>query len=314
MQKKVLVVCGPTASGKTRLGIELCRALGGEVVSADSMQIYRGMEIGTAKPSTAEQAGIVHHMLSVADPEENYSVARYVQEATACVEDILSRGKLPVVVGGTGLYIEALCRGSDFAASAAETGLRARLQEEAAQGGLPALQARLAQVDPETAARLHPNDAKRIIRALEVYYETGRPLAAHQKDSRAAPPRYGRWVIGLDFAAREDLRGRIDRRVDEMIAAGLVEEVRALLRRGTPRAATAMQAIGYKELIGALEEGAPLEAAIEEIKLRSRQYAKRQRSFFRRWADVNWVIWDKNPDFSAALQNSISYLRQRGLE
>ncbi len=314
MQKKLVLVCGPTASGKTRLGIELCRALDGEVVSADSMQIYRGMDIGTAKPTQAEQSGIRHHMLSVADPDENYSVARYVREATACVEDIFARGKQPVIVGGTGLYMEALCRGQDFAASAADTGVRARLQAEAAQDGLPALMQRLSLLDPQSAARLHPNDEKRIIRALEVFYETGRPLSAHQSESRAAPPRYERLVIGLDFAERADLRSRIDARVDEMVAAGLVEEVRALMALGVPREATAMQAIGYKELLDALEHDAPLDAAMEEIKLRSRQYAKRQRSFFRRWKDIRWQIWDKVPDFNDALQNSISYLHQGGLE
>lgn len=307
----ILVICGPTASGKTKLSLALCKALDGEVVSADSMQVYRGMDIGTAKPSAQEQEGIPHHMLSVADPRENYSVARYVKEASACVDDILARGKLPIVVGGTGLYIESLCRGQDFAGAEISGGYRDKLQQEAELLGAPALWERLRGLDPETAERLHPNDAKRIIRALEVYLETGKPLSQLNRETRPSAPRYERTLIGLTYEDRDDLRARINLRVDEMMAAGLLQEVQALKAAGIPRESTAMQAIGYKEILRAMDEGVPLGEAVEEIKLRSRQYAKRQLTWFRHLPDINWIVWEKTPDFSTALQNSISFLRKK---
>lgn len=312
MEKELIVICGPTASGKTKLGIELCKHVGGEVISADSMQVYRGMDIGTAKPSLKEQEGIPHHMLSVAEPWEPYSVARYVKEATACVEEVFSRGKQPVVVGGTGLYINALCRGQEFADFSEESGLRAQLQEEAERLGMEVLLERLSKVDPESAARLHPNDGKRIIRALEVYLETGKTLSRHNLETKQRKPRYARHLIGLTFEDRNDLRARIDRRVDDMVKAGLLDEVQTLLAQGVSREATALQAIGYKEVLRALDEGLPLELAIAEIKLRSKQYAKRQLTWFRREADIHWISWEKTPDFSLALQNSISFLQRRG--
>lgn len=313
MKPKIIVVCGPTASGKTKLGIALAKRLSGEVVSADSMQVYRNMDVGTAKPSWEEREGVVHHMLDVADPWENYSVARYVQEATACTDEILRRGKLPIVVGGTGLYIDSLLRGLNFAAIDPEGSMRATLQEEANALGVPVLWARLQKVDPEAAERLHPNDEKRIIRALEVFYETGKTISQHNRESKNAPPKYEAAVIGLSYQNREELKARIDLRVDDMIAQGLEEEVRTLLKRGIPRNCTAMQAIGYKELAACVELGAPLDHAIEEIKLRSRQYAKRQLTWFRRKADIHWILWEKSPDFPSALQNSISFLHEEGL-
>lgn len=312
MEKQLIVICGPTASGKTKLGIELCKCIDGEVISADSMQVYRGMDIGTAKPSFEEREGIPHHMLSVAEPWENYSVARYVKEATACVEDVFLRGKQPVVVGGTGLYIDALCKGQDFACFSPDSSLRIRLQEKAKKCGTEALWNRLAQVDPESAARLHPNDEKRIIRALEVYFETGKTLSQHNQESKQKTPRYPRLMIGLTFEDRKDLQARIDRRVDDMVRAGLLGEVQTLLEQGVPRGATALQAIGYKEVLRAWEEGKPMELALAEIKLRSRQYAKRQLTWFRREPDIHWIAWGKTPDFSWALQNSISFLQRRG--
>lgn len=309
MQNKIVVVCGPTASGKTKLGVSLAKALDGEVVSADSMQIYRGMDIGTAKPTEEEMDGVPHHMLDVADPWENYSVARYVKEASLCVDGILQRGKLPIVVGGTGLYIDSLCRGLDFASESPNGALRQRLQEEASTLGTKAMWEKLCEIDPEAAGRLHPNDEKRIIRALEVYYETGKTITQHNIETKARPPRYERAAIGLSFVDREDLRARIDRRVDEMVQSGLEEEVRRLLASGLSPSCTAMQAIGYKELAACLEQGLPMEAAVEEIKLRSRQYAKRQLTWFRRNTDIHWVLWEKSPNFPIGLQNSISFLQ-----
>ena len=308
---KLLVICGPTASGKTALAVALAKATGGEVVSADSMQIYRRMDIGTAKPTAEEMDGVPHHMLDVADPGEDYSVARYVEEATACVEDILARGKLPIVAGGTGMYIDNLLAGREFAAF---TGVwRQKLQDRAEREGIEALYRELEQVDPQRAARLHLADEKRIIRALEVWHETGETITDHDRRTAALPPRYEAVRIGLTFADRADMWDRIDRRVDQMMAAGLVEEVEGLLSSGVPERCTAMQAIGYKEMAAALWEGRPVGEAAEEIKLRSRQYAKRQLTWFRREPSVRWIAWEKIPDFSMALQNSTAYLEETGL-
>lgn len=313
MPPKILVVCGPTASGKTKLAVELALRHGGEVVSADSMQIYRAMDIGTAKPTAEEMRGVPHHMLDVADPGEDYSVARYVAAAAERVDHILARGKLPIVTGGTGLYIDSLLSGRTFAAFSPDSGHRARLQKIAAEEGLASLRAQLEQIDPAAAARLHPNDEKRIIRALEVWYETGKTITAHNLETQALPPRYDALKLGLNFLGRADLWARIDGRVDEMMAAGLEEEVRALLAGGLSETCTAMQAIGYKEMAAAIREGRSADQAAEEIKLRSRQYAKRQITWFRRDKSLRWLLWDKIPNFAAALQNSTAYMEEFGL-
>ena len=308
---KLLVICGPTASGKTALAVALAKRTGGEVVSADSMQIYRRMDIGTAKPTAEEMDGVPHHMLDVADPGEDYSVARYVEEASACVEDILARGKLPIVAGGTGMYIDNLLAGRTFAAFTGKW--RQILQDRAAKEGIAALYRELEQVDPQRAATLHLADEKRIIRALEVWHETGETITEHDRRTAALPPRYEAARIGLTFADRADMWARIDRRVDQMMAAGLVEEVEGLLASGVPERCTAMQAIGYKEMAAALREGRPAAEAAEEIKLRSRQYAKRQLTWFRREPSVKWITWEKIPDFSMGLQNSTAYLEETRL-
>ena len=313
MPPKILVVCGPTASGKTKLAVELALRHGGEVVSADSMQLYRRMDIGTAKPTPDEIRGVPHHMLDVAEPGEDYSVARYVAAASACVDDILSRGKLPIVAGGTGLYIDSLLSGRTFAAFTPESGHRARLQKRAEEEGLAPLRAELERIDPAAAARLHPNDEKRIIRALEVWYETGKTITAHNLETQAIPPRYDALKLGLAFADRSDLWARIDARVDEMMAAGLEGEVRALLAEGIPEKSTAMQAIGYKEMAAAIREGRSADEAAGEIKLCSRQYAKRQLTWFRRDKSVRWITWDKIPNFARALQISTAYMEDFGL-
>ena len=313
MPPKILVVSGPTASGKTALAVELALAHNGEVVSADSMQIYRRMDIGTAKPTRAEMRGVPHHMLDVADPEEDFSVARYVELAARCVDDILARGKLPIVAGGTGLYIDSLLSGRTFARFDPDSPLRRELEEELARRGGAALLEELARVDPDTAARLHPNDGKRIVRALEVYRSTGTTLTAHNAMTRSLPPRYSALTLTLAFQRREDMWDRIDRRVDRMMADGLAEEVRALLDSGVPDRCTAMQAIGYKEMAAALRGDGDTARAAEEIKLRSRQYAKRQLTWFRRNPDARWLLWDREPDLSAALQASTKYLSDFGI-
>ena len=314
MKPNILVICGPTASGKTALAAELALRFGGEVVSADSMQVYRRMDIGTAKPTRSEQRGVPHHMIDVAEPEENYSVARYVADAVPIVDGILARGKLPIIAGGTGLYIDHLVAGRQFAPFQPDSGLRPQLQARARQEGLPALYAQLAQVDPDAAGSIHPNDEKRIIRALEVFLSTGKPLSQHDRESRALPSRYTPLTIALNFAQRPHLWERIDRRVDQMMAQGLEGEVRALLESGIPPDCTAMQAIGYKELAAAIRSGRPAADGAEEVKLRSRQYAKRQLTWFRRNRDARWFEWEKIPDFSAALSFSTELIREAGLQ
>lgn len=312
MPPQVIVVCGPTATGKTKLGVALAQRLRGEVISADSMQVYQNMAIGTAQPTAEEMGGIPHHMLSVADPREPYSVGRYVEEAGRCLEDILRRGKRPILVGGTGLYIDSLLSGRDFSPKPAGNS-RSRLQARAAAEGLDRLWRELSQVDPAAAVRIHPNDEKRVIRALEVWYDTGETITAHDRRTQDRPPRWQAVTLTLNYRDRQDLYARIDRRVDEMLERGLLEETRALLAAGVPRDATALQAIGYKELIPALEGQCSLPEAVELVKRRSRQYAKRQLSWFRRNKDSEWFYLEKIPDFPALVQDSTNFLREKGV-
>ena len=310
---RVLCVVGPTASGKTKMGVALAKRFDGEVVSVDSMQIYRGMSIGTAAPTPEEMEGIPHHMIAVADPGENWSVARYVAQADACVQDILKRGKLPVLVGGTGLWLDALVRGGDFAPGAQGEETRLALQKRMETEGAAVLLEELRAVDPESAAKLHLKDEKRILRALEVWQETGETITAHNARTQARPPKYEALYIGLTFAHRQDLRDRIDRRVDLMVEQGLLQEVKELLSAGLSRNATALQAIGYKQFLAVADGLAGEEEAIEEVKLRSRQYAKRQLTWLRRNGSIHWILWEKEPDFAAALQNATEYLTAVGL-
>ncbi len=313
MPPKILVITGPTASGKTALAVELAKRHNGEVVSADSMQIYRRMDIGTAKPTETEKQGVPHHMLDVAEPEEDFSVAWYVEMAAACVEDVFSRGKLPILAGGTGLYIDSLLSGRTFAAFDGSSPIRGELEERYAREGGQALLDELAGVDPETAARLHPNDGKRIVRALEVWLTTGKTITRHNEETRALPPRYDALTLTLDFERREDMWDRIDRRVDRMMADGLEEEVRALLDSGVSRRCTAMQAIGYKELVPAVSGELTAAEAAAQIKLRSRQYAKRQRTWFRRNLEAKRLLWSAAPNFTEVLQRSTAYLEEFGI-
>ena len=313
MPPKILVITGPTASGKTKLAVELALRHNGEVVSADSMQVYRRMDIGTAKPTAEEMGGVPHHMIDVADPEEDFSVARYVDMAARCVDDILARGKLPILAGGTGLYVDSLLSGRTFAAFSPESPLRGELEERMRTEGGQALLAELSRVDPDTAARLHPNDEKRIIRALEVWLSTGKTITQHNAETKAIPPRYDALTLTLGFERREDMWARIDRRVDVMMAQGLVEEVRALLDSGVPDKCTSMQAIGYKEMAAALRGDGDVRAAAEEIKLRSRQYAKRQLTWFRRNQGAKWLLWGEKPDFERTCQASTEYVAEFGI-
>ena len=310
---KIVCVVGPTASGKTKFGVAIAKRFHGEVVSVDSMQIYRGMTVGTAAPTAEEMEGVPHHMIGVADPWESWSVARFTGMADACIRDILARGKLPVLVGGTGLYLDALVRGTDFAAGNARGETRAMLQSRVEQEGIAPLFEELRAIDPDAAAKLHLKDEKRIIRAMEIYLETGETMTEHDRRTREIPPKYEAIYLGLDFESRDDLRERIDRRVDLMVEQGLLQEVERLLAAGLPKDATALQAIGYKQFLAVEEGSATIDQAVEEVKLRSRQYAKRQLTWLRRNKDIHWFYWKKTPDFCAALQNATEILTAEGL-
>lgn len=314
MAAKIVVITGPTASGKTATGVALCQKFNGEVVSADSMQIYRRMTIGTAKPTSEEMQGVRHHMIDVAEPEENWSVARYVEAAAACVEDILARGKLPVIVGGTGLYIDSLLSGRTFAGGPVNEALRQELSERYDEIGAEGLLGELRKVDPARAAKLHPGDKKRIVRALEVFILTGKTITQHDAETKAIPPRWEAAKIALDFENRQDLYDRIDRRVDDMFARGLMDEVRALLSSGVPEGCTAMQAIGYKEAVAALRGEYSEAEARALIQQESRRYAKRQLTWFRRDKDIEWHRFGAKPNLDEALQHSTAFLRSRGIE
>ncbi len=295
----IICIAGPTASGKTALAVELAKELDGEVVSCDSMQVYRRMDIGTAKPSLEERQGIVHHMLDVADPDEDFSVSRYCAMAGPIVDDILSRGKRAIIAGGTGLYMDALIRGNDFAPCPA-TGRREELEERADREGIETLMDWLCRIDPDSAARLHLSDRKRIIRALEVYLETGETITAHNLKTQAIPPRYRPLWLGIDFAERSTLYRRIDLRVEIMLKMGLLDEIRGLLADGIPSDCTAMQAIGYKEFVSALNGNGSIEAATAQVQQSSRHYAKRQLTWFRRNKQMHWLIRDREEILVAA--------------
>lgn len=295
---KIICIAGPTATGKTELAVALALALDGEVVSCDSMQVYRRMDIGTAKPTVAERRGVPHHMLDVAEPDEPMSVGKFTALAGPLVEDILARGKTAVLAGGTGLYLDALVRGNAFPPVPA-TGRRQALQARAQAEGLQPLYQQLQRIDPAAAARIPPGDAKRIIRALEVYLETGRTITAHNLATQAAPARFHPVWLGLDFQDRAALYRRIDLRVERMLEQGLLQEIRALLDAGVPPAATALQAIGYKELLAVLTQGADLAEAVAQIQQASRRYAKRQRTWFRRNPQMHWILRGEEEDFSS---------------
>ncbi len=299
----LLVITGPTATGKTALGVALAKLLDGEVISADSMQLYRGMDIGTAKPTAAEMDGVPHHMLDAADPAERFSAAKYARMAAACADDILARGKRPIVVGGTGLYIDGLVRGTAYAAAPSDPDARRAIEAEYDAMGGEAFRQRLAAADPDRAAVLHPRDKKRLVRAWEVYVLTGRPISWHDTQSQLAEPRYTAYITALDFADRGMLYERIDRRARAMFDAGLVDEVRRLLDAGVGPETTAMQAIGYKEVAAYLAGRCTLEEAVDAVCRASRRYAKRQLTWLRSRQDVHWLRWDREPD-AAALQSA----------
>ena len=313
MIPEIVVITGPTATGKTALSVALAKEFNGEIVSADSMQLYRRMDIGTAKVTPEETEGIPHFMVDIAEPDEAYSVARYVAEASAAIDGILSRGKLPIVVGGTNLYIDSLISGRDFAENSEDNSLRSEIDAEYEEKGGEAMLEILRGFDPERAEKLHPADRRRIVRAIEVYRLTGKTITMHDLETQAIPPRYKAAEIALDFEDRADLYARIDTRVELMVEQGLFEEVKSLLDEGIPESSTAMQAIGYKEPAAFFRGDISKEEAIELIKRESRRYAKRQLTWLRRNKNLFWIRHKSSPDFCEARRLSTDYLHSLGL-
>jgi len=302
IKPKVLVIAGPTATGKTALGIIIAKTLNGEIVSADSMQVYKHMDIGTAKPAREETDAVPHHMIDIVEPHENYSVARYAKEACEVVESILSRGKLPVIVGGTGLYIDSLISGRTFI-SRGDSKLRQTLESRYDTIGGEKMLEELRKIDAVSAGKLFPNDKKRIVRALEAFDTSeGIPISMHNAETKKYPPKYDYVKFILTYQDREMLYDKINRRVDKMISDGLEKEVISLLNTGVSKDCTSMQAIGYKEILEAVSGEITLNEAIEKIKMESRRLAKRQLTWFRRDAEATWITWDECPDYTGSIK------------
>ena len=304
----LLVVAGPTASGKTGLGVGLALRFNGEVISADSMQIYKRMNVGTAKATAEEMKGIPHHMLDFLEPTEQFSVADFVEKASALIEDIVSRGKLPIVVGGTGLYISSLVDNLSFSPMPQSPQLREELKRKAAEQGNDAVLEELRSFDPEAAEKLHANNLGRVIRAIEVYRLTGVTMTETVKNSRKIPSPYRLCMIALTAADRQFLYDRIDRRVDIMVEQGIVEEARELCRM--PLSTTARQAIGYKEFGGYLQGSCGLAECIEKLKMETRRYAKRQLTWFRRDERYHWLEIDKYNSAEEMIETAAGWVKQ----
>ncbi len=287
----LIVVAGPTASGKTSLAIGLAKLVGGEIVSADSMQIYKYMDIGSAKPTVDERKQVKHHLIDFVEPDEDFSVADYTEAAHEVIRDILSRHKLPVMCGGTGLYINSVVDDVTFGETETDYALREELADYAKTHGNEAVLEMLKEIDPISAARLHPNNLRRIIRAIEFYRLTGTTISAHQEMTKQHEGRYAPIMFCIDYD-RQILYDRINKRVDIMLEEGLLDEVKGLMERGYTTALNSMKAIGYKELIAYFNGGTSLDEAVELIKQSSRRYAKRQLTWFRRDKRIIWLDAD----------------------
>ena len=287
----IVSVVGPTASGKTRLAVDICKAIDGEVVSCDSMQIYKNMNIATAKPDADEMDGIPHHMIDFLSPDQKFSVASYCEKAKKCIEDINDRGNVPVITGGTGLYYSSLVDNVSFSDETDDTSLREELTQRLKSDGAQALLDELYKIDPQTAQQLHPNNSGRIVRALEVYYKGGMTMSEQKRLSRLGDKMYNCKAIGLDAKDRQFLYDRINRRVDDMLSRGLLEEAKRFLAENPGK--TSGQAIGYKELRPYFEGQLTLDEAVENLKMETRRYAKRQLTWFRRDKRINWLYIDE---------------------
>ena len=310
MEKQfVVVICGPTASGKTALSVELAKELDAEIISADSMQIYKGMDIATAKPSISERDGVPHHLMDFLDPCEAFSVADYVRLAREKISDMAARGKLPMIVGGTGLYISSLINNIQFEESECDYAYREQLRQLAAEKGNGYLMDMLKEIDPETAASLHENNQSRVIRALEVYKITGKTMSQTQRESRAEPSPYEPCMIALDYD-RSQLYDRINKRVDIMLEEGLLEEAREFYSREDYP--TAAQAIGYKELLPYLKGSEELDTCVERLKQETRKYAKRQLTWFRKDERIHWIKVTDNTDSREILEIAKKYIKMYG--
>ena len=302
---KLLAIVGTTASGKTRFAVNMAKRFDGEVVSCDSMQVYKGMEIATAAPTKSEQQGVPHHLVSILDPVEDFSVSRFCEMAKECISDITLRGRLPILCGGTGLYYSSLVDDLSFLDAPADESIRSELYSRAEKEGGEALLRELAQFDPETAARLHPNHISRIVRAIEIYRISGMTLSQQNRMSKQNGSRYDLLSIGIGFEDREKLYGRINKRVDIMLGSGIIEEAKRSLSENM---GTAAQAIGHKELAGYIAGVEPLGPAVERLKQQTRRYAKRQLTWFRRDGRINWLYADKYACEEEMIQDGVNII------
>lgn len=311
MKQPLIILTGPTAVGKTKLSLRLARAAGGEIISADSMQVYRYMDIGTAKIRPEEMEGISHHLIDVLDPSEEFHVVKFQELAKKAMEQIRAAGHIPIVAGGTGFYIQALLYDIDFTEHPGQERLRRQLEAFAREQGREALHQRLAQVDPAAADQIHPNNVKRVVRALEFFHQTGEPISRHNQQERQKESPY-QFVYFVLTDARSRLYQRIDSRVDQMLRDGLVEEVRSLKERGYTKDMVSMQGLGYKEILTYLDGGCPLEDAVYQIKRDTRHFAKRQITWFKRERDVTWIdLCDFDHDEDKVLQKMLDLYHAR---
>ncbi len=306
--KDVIVIAGPTASGKTNLSIELAKRLDGEIISADSMQVYRYMDIGTAKPTAEEMQGIKHYLIDEILPSEEFNVVKFKELAEKYIEEIINKGKQPILVGGTGLYISSLVNNITFSETQTDWELREKLTKEAEEKGAQYVHEKLKEVDPEAAESIHPNNVKRVIRALEVFCQTQKPISFHNEMSRATPSKYNFILLALTMD-REKLYERINKRVDIMLANGLVDEVKKLVEIGFGDSITSMQGIGYKEILGYLKNEISLDEAVENVKRESRRYAKRQITWFKRMNEIKWFSIDNYGNTNNIIEDVVTYVK-----
>lgn len=311
-KRPLIILTGPTAVGKTALSIGLAKAIGGEIISADSMQVYRNMDIGTAKISKEEMQGVPHYLIDEFDPQDEFNVVVFQEKCKAYMEEIYAKNKIPIIVGGTGFYIQSVLYDIDFTENETDTVYRKQLEEFARIHGSQALHEELRKVDPESAKAIHANNVKRIIRALEYYHQTGEKISSHNEEQKQKESPYNFLYLVLSLP-REILYDRINKRVDMMQEEGLVEEVRELQEAGCTKELVSMQGLGYKEILDALEDNITIEEAFEKIKLETRHFAKRQFTWFRREKDVTWVEKEKFAGDEEMVSYCINLMKEKGI-